>query len=127
MAERNALISHDTENQSRAVWSGLLFTGGPDTGNWVSFPQLNDKCIQVSGTPGGASITFEGTNEADPVEAESIVATLRDAFSNAALSALVPDDIRQVGEHPKWVRPVVVLGDGTTNLKVVMHSVGKRR
>ncbi len=125
MAERTAVTSYDEENQARVEWTGLLTT---DTGSWVRVPRLSDKCIQVSGATGtGGLITFEGTNEVSPLAAETIVATMRDAFSNAALSALTVNDMRQVGEHPLWVRPVVTGGDGGTNFKVAMNAVGKRR
>ncbi len=125
MAERAAVRSRRAPNQERVAWSGLL-TG--DTGAWVELAHMTDKTVQISGAAGGAAgaITIEGTNEDDPVAAETVISVLDDIISNTPLSGLTPFDMGLVGENPVFIRPIVTGGDGTTNLTVVINATGRR-
>lgn len=125
MAERAAVRSRYHQNVERIEWAGLLTA---DTGEWIQIPFLADKTFQISGAPGvaAATVSIQGTNELAPSPAESIVSVMDDIISNSPLSALAPLAMGLIGESPLWIRPIIVGGDGGTNLKVVIVSTGRR-
>lgn len=92
------------------TWSGLL--NGDDGGpvDWVDFA---DRCVQVTGTFGAAgSVTLQGSNDG------TVWSTLADPQGNAL--TVTAAKIEQVLELPRYVRPIVTAGDGTTNLVVTL-------
>ena len=104
---------------------GVTFTGptythlaSSDTCSPVFMPALTDKTVQITGTTGaGGSITLVGSNDG-----VNFVA-LHDVFG-VALSALVPGTIYQINEDSAWVNALIVGGDGTTAMNVII--AGKR-
>ena len=97
------------------TWSGLL--NGDDGGpvDWVDFA---DRCVQVTGTFGtGGSLTIQGSNDG------VVWSTLADPQGNAL--TVTSAKIEQVLELPRYVRPIVTAGDGSTNLvcTLVMRKV----
>lgn len=112
MAVRQATMADiaPSSNARLVTWSGLLNgdTGGPV--DWVDFM---DRCFQVTGTFGtGGSVTMQGSNDG------TVWATLTDP-SNAALT-FGSAGLKQALELPRYVRPSVTAGDGTTNLVVTL-------
>lgn len=81
-----------------------------DTGAPLEMPVSNDRSVQVTGTFGGASLLFEGSN--DGVN----YATLTDPQGN--LLSFNSPKIEQVMELTLFVRPHVSGGDGTTSITV---------
>ena len=91
-------------------WTGLLLN---DDGAWVLLGHYNDKSLHVYGTFGGATVTFEGSNEDAPSsEAVGLTDPTQTAISFTAKG------LKQVLENPLFIRPVVTGGDGTTSLTV---------
>jgi hypothetical protein len=108
MATRNHTKNSTQTNVAFvARWDGLL---AGDDGDALHVTQYTDKGLQVSGTFGGASLRFEGSNNGTDW------ATLSDPQGNDLL--LTSAKIEMVTEATVYVRPVVVGGDGTTSLTV---------
>lgn len=93
----------------QVTWSGLLLG---DNGDLIDYTNYINKTFQVFGTFGGASVTIQGSN--DGVN----WATLNDA-TGVALVLTSTKLIRRTDDVPRYVRPLVTAGDGTTNLNVV--------
>lgn len=92
------------------TWSGLL-GASTDTGSPVSFPNSADVTVQVSGTFGATgSVTFEGS-----VNGTNYLA-LTDPQGNAITKTAA--GIELVTEAPRYYRPNVTAGDGSTDLTV---------
>lgn len=85
-----------------------------DDGAWVLLGHYNDKSLHVYGVFGGATVTFEGSNEDPPTTGNAV--GLR--TPSETLISFTAKDIRQVLENPLFVRPKVAGGDGTTDLGV---------
>ncbi len=89
------------------VWSGL---DGDDTGVPMNVANCAFLTVHVySGTYGGSTVTFEGSN--DPLVASSTEwVGLTDPQGTAISKAA--DGIEAVEEHPVWVRPKTASGTG---------------
>lgn len=108
MATRNAtnVTINETGRVRLITWTGLLNTDDGTPAEWVDFA---DRCIQVTGTFGaGGSLTVEGSN--DGVN----WAPLADPQGNPM--TFTSQRIEQALELPRFVRPRVTAGDGTTSL-----------
>jgi hypothetical protein len=91
-------------------WESLL-TG--ETGDMASLSKWPVKSIQISGTAGaGGSINVQGSNDG------TNWASLQDALGNGLATAA--PGIYSIEQNTKFIRPAVVSGDGTTDLKVVI-------
>ena len=112
MAVRQAVFEDiSTSGRVRlATWSGLLNT---DTGAPLDWTEYADRCLQVTGTFGaGGSCTIQGSNDG------SNWSPLTDPQGNAL--TFTSQKIEQALELPRYVRPIVTAGDGTTNLVVTL-------
>ena len=108
MATRNGVMTDVSElgTVKLATWSGLLNGDDGSPAQWCDFA---DRCIQVTGTFGtGGSLTVEGSNDG------AVFSALADPQGNAL--AFTSAKIEQALELPRYVRPRVTAGDGTTNL-----------
>jgi hypothetical protein len=75
--------------------------------------EYSDRCFQVTGTFGtGGSCTIQGSNDG------TNWASLADPQGNAL--TFTSQKIEQALELPRYVRPNVTAGDGTTNLTVTL-------
>ena len=83
-----------------------------DEGAAAQWTEYADRCFQVAGTFGGASVTIQGSNDGINW------ASLSDPQGNAL--TFVTGRIEQALELPVFVRPVVSNGDGTTALSVTL-------
>lgn len=89
-------------------WSGLL---NGDTGAPVEMVDYADKTATFTGTFGaGGSITLQGSNDGTNWFAMMDAQVTAIAKTSAAMELMV--------ENPRYVRPSVTAGDGTTNLAV---------
>lgn len=95
-----------------AAWTGLL---AGDDGEAIPFSQYTDKSVQVSGTFGGATLRFEGSNNGTDW------AVLTDPQGNDLILSVAK--VEMVTEAVAFVRPRVVGGDGSTALAV--HALCK--
>lgn len=112
MATRNATLTDFSVNgKARLVtWTGLLNGDDGAGAEWVEF---SDRCFQVTGTFGtGGSCTIQGSNDG------ANWAALADPQGNAL--TFTSQKIEQALELPRYVRPVVTAGDGTTSLTVTL-------
>lgn len=108
MATRNASVEDfsDTGKVRLITWSGLLNGDNGAPAQWVEFA---DRCFQVTGTFGaGGSLTMEGSNDGINW------AALADPQGNAL--TFTAQKVEQALELPRYVRPNVTAGDGTTSL-----------
>ena len=92
-----------------ATWPNL---GQGDDGQHIQFAQYTDRSAQVFGIFGGASIAVQGSNDG------ANWATLTDPQGNDLL--LTSAKIEMITEATAYIRPLVVGGDGTTDLTVCM-------
>lgn len=116
MAERTPVIvqpgAADMDHATLVTWSGLL---NGDTGTRVNLTDYPDRTVQFGGTFGaGGTVVFEGTN--DGVN----WITLTDPQGNALSKTTAA--MESVTETPRYVRPAVTGGDGTTNLTVTLFA-----
>lgn len=96
------------------TWTGLL---NGDQGDAGGGPYLTAS-FSVTGTFGaGGSIRLEGSNDG----------TNWAALSPTALTAAGIFGALGAAEHPKFIRPSVTAGDGTTNLTCVGFFASPRR
>jgi len=99
-------------NAALVTWTPMTFTG-LDAGAPVQWVEYADRCVQVAGTFGtGGSVTIEGSNDG------SNFVVLTDPQGNAL--TITAARIEQVLELPRYVRPRVTAGDGTTSLTVTI-------
>lgn len=119
----NIQATSDAQYPALAVTWAELANG--DTGSsWESW-KLADKTMQVFGTFGtGGSVTMQGSNDprviTDPSNA--VWFTLTDPQANAITKTSA--DGEQIQENPRYIRPNVTAGDGTTSLTVILASKG---
>jgi hypothetical protein len=115
MATRAATISNPTKDQyddgvQLVTWTGLL---NGDDGAPVELPTHSDRSIQVVGTFGvGGTAVLEGSNNGTDWAPLSTPASV-------ALSLTAPG-LKAVLELPRYVRPRVTAGDGTTSLAATL-------
>jgi hypothetical protein len=110
-------LSRDSESAFGVAigWSPLTTTnvdGQPwDTRDYA------DISVQVIGTFGvGGSVKLQGSNQAAPTD----WADLNDPQANPL--AYTAAKIEQVLEMPRWIRPLVTAGDGSTSLTVALWA-----
>jgi hypothetical protein len=117
MATRSATFDRTVSDSNAAVlvtWTGLL---NLDDGSPVQWVEYADRCFQLTGTLGvGGSVTLEGSNIGGVVAADWF--PLADPQGNAVTKTALGGE--QLLELPRYVRPKVTAGDGTTNLTVTI-------
>lgn len=97
------------------TWSAVA---NGDVGNWVDVSACADLTVQIAGTFGsGGSVTLEGSNDGTN-------AVTLDDFADNALTKTSPALVRSQ-QLPRFVRPNVTAGDGTTSLNVML--LGRQR
>lgn len=116
MAERTPTFvqpgAQDMDHATLVTWTGLL---NGDTGAPVSRTDFPDRTVQIVGTFGvGGSVNFEGSNDG------TNWAILTDPQGNAITKTAAGMEV--VTETPRYVRPNVTAGDGTTSLTVIMFA-----
>jgi len=111
MAERDVSLDHDGANHKVFKWLGLL---NGDVGRECDIAEYADLTVTFNITPGGSfglggTIVLEGSND--------LVNwfTLTDAQGNAISKTAAAIEV--VEEAPRYIRPNVTAGDGTTNLE----------
>lgn len=115
MATRAATISNPTKDQyddgvQLVTWTGLL---NGDDGAPVELPTHSDRSAQVTGTFGaGGSISLEGSNDGTNYVVLSTPASVAITLTSAGLKAVL--------ELPRYIRPRVTAGDGTTSLTATL-------
>jgi len=94
------------------TWTGLL---NGDTGTPLEFPDYGgDATFSVDGTFGtGGSIKLEGSNDGTNYY------TLKDPLGSAIVKTA--GGLSLITEAPRFVRPSVTAGDGTTNLSCRLY------
>ena len=111
---------NDTPNAGSAWlydWTGLL---NGDDGSPAQLANFPDKTVTFHGTFGtGGSITLQGSND------NSNWFALVDPQGNAITKTAA--GIEAVTENPRYIRPIVTAGDGTTNLRCMLTARGYRR
>jgi polygalacturonase len=116
MATRNGTITDisPTGKSKLVTWTGLLNGDDGALADWVDY---SDRCFQVAGTFGaGGSVTIQGSNDG------TNWASLADPQGNALV--FTSQRIEQALELPRYVRPLVTAGDGTTSLTVTLCMKG---
>ena len=115
MATRTATASIETPSSLMVQWTGLLLN---DDGTWFVPQDCADRTVHVRGTFGGATVTFQGSNEPGPVASTTPAAGVTLSDQTGAPLSFTAAGARLVAEASRWVRPVVTGGDGTTALTV---------
>lgn len=112
MATRNNVMEDvsPTARGRLVTWAGLL---NGDDGAYLEWVDFADRCIQVAGVFGtGGSVSVQGSNDG----VNWVI--LADPQGNPL--TFTSGRIEQVLELPRYVRPLVTAGDGTTNLTVTL-------
>jgi len=116
-------------NSSNNLGNVQIVTWGPmangDTGQpYENGARLSDKCVQIFGTAGtGGVITMQGSNDPRVITAPSsaIWFTLTDPSANTIVGAALGE---QIIENPRYIRPNVTAGDGSTSLTAIICAKG---
>lgn len=96
------------KNRCDVVWTGLLNT---DVGGGVDIGRYNKVSFQAKGTFGaGGTVTMQGSNDGATWGA-----------LGAGLTATTTA-VADVPARPKYVRPNITAGDGTTALEVYLTA-----
>lgn len=101
-----------TEQSGSTYLVSWTLTQGDPTGQGASIPGGPDKTFQLTGTPGGASVSLEGSNDGTNWN------TLHDFADNEITFAA--SAITLIAENPLWIRPVASGASGTTNLEITI-------
>lgn len=107
MAVRDYTVQHIEGNSYLVTWTGLLVN---DTGAPAAFVGAADRSVEVAGTFGGATLSMQGSN------AGAAYYTLDEAPSTPVSFAAA--GFMSVRDLPRFIRPAVAGGDGSTNLTV---------
>lgn len=91
------------------------------SGQFVKLNSSRDRCIQVLGTPDGATWYFEGTNHDDGKGDDANWKVLTDPQGNA-LSGTTAGVIEAVMENARWYRFRVSGGGGSTSLSAFLQA-----
>lgn len=102
--------SATTGNDRSVVYQWVALQNGDD-GEVMPFSQYADKSVQVTGTFGGGTVRFEGSNDGG-----LNWAPLTDVQGNPL--DFTSAKIKQVTEATALARPRVTAGDGTTALTI---------
>lgn len=117
MATRTFTATTLGDRSVDVVWTGLL---NGDDGTPVEFFDLPEKTVAVTGTFGaGGTIVIEGSNDG------TNYFTLTDLQSTAISKTAAA--LEAIAECPRYIRPRVTAGDGTTSLVCRLLCVGWRR
>lgn len=110
MATINATRAQ-TQNTKAFVqqWEGMQ---ADDDGQPLGNSQYTDRSVQVVGIFGGATLRVEGSNNGDDW------AVLTDPQGNDL--NFIAAKLELVSEATKYIRPLVIGGDGTTSLSVYL-------
>lgn len=93
-------------------WTPLTTTN-PD-GEPIGAVQYADRSVQVVGTFGaGGSITFQGSNDG------TNWAALNTA-QGSLIALTASSQLKQIVEIPRYIRPYVTAGDGTTSVTAIL-------
>ena len=99
-------------NGQLVVWAALA---NGDTGSPMEGVDFADRTVQIGGTFGaGGSVTLEGSNDGTTYFA------LTDPQGNAITKTTAALEV--IEEGPRYIRPNVTAGDGTTSLTVTLWS-----
>ena len=102
------------DNAALVAWSALTNTGS-DTGTPWEAADFADCTVQFGGTFGaGGTVVLEGSNDG------STYATLTDSAGSAI--SITAAGVKLVSEKPRYIRPRVSAGDGTTSITVTMYA-----
>lgn len=112
MATRTLTATPVYPNVRLVVWTGLL---NGDQGSPWEVGDFADYTIQIVGIFGaGGTIVFEGSNDG------TTYFTLNDV--QAAAISKTTAALEQVAEAPRYVRPSVTAGDGSTSLTCTLYA-----
>lgn len=115
MAVRNPTVQGAPNGQLNGVlitWTGLL---NGDTGAPYEGADFADRTMQIAGTFGvGGSMTLEGSND------NANFVALTDPQGNAITKTAAGLEV--IEENPRYIRPNVTAGDGTTSLTVTVWA-----
>jgi hypothetical protein len=110
-----AVVSAETEEIALSddrvfvtTWTGIA---SGDTCEAVRRGAVRDRCVQVTGTFGAATIAIQGSNDSENY------AALKDTLGNAL--SFTSAGIKQVLEIPLYIKPTIS-GSGGTGLTIVM-------
>ena len=110
MAESALDQSELLDGNQVMLWAWLAVANG-DTGAPVKIANFADMTVTIDGTFGvGGSCTFQGSNDGTNWYA------LTDPQGNAITKTAA--SMEQVTEAPRYVRPSVTAGDGTTAIDI---------
>lgn len=98
-----------------ASWVAM---GNADTGTAVAMSGASDRSVQIEGTYGGATVSFQGSNDGTNYQ------ILTDPQGNA-LTWTSSNRLEQISELTRFVRPITSGGTGTS-LTVTLLLKGQR-
>lgn len=114
MAVRSITVAPHAGNTKLASWTGLT-QASLDTGEPLELCDYADYVVQFGGTFGaGGSVNLEGSNDGATYFILNDVQAAAITKSAAALE--------QVAEAPRYVRPAVTAGDGTTSITCTIYA-----
>lgn len=99
------------KNTATISWPAMAAN---DVGQALELPSYADKSIQISGTPGGATVVLEGSDNG------STYVTLSDPQGNAL--SFMDVALKFVVENVRYIRPHVTGGDGTTAITATLTA-----
>jgi len=101
---------HINNRSSYITWTPLA---NGDDGSPLQLAGAPDKTVTIQGTFGvGGSVTIQGSNDG------AVWFPLTDMQANAITKTTAA--IEMIVESPRYIRPIVTAGDGTTAITVII-------
>jgi len=114
MATRTASLEQVSGQAMVVTWSGLT-NATSDVGNAIELPYARKYTIQAFGTFGtGGNLRFQGSNDGTNWHPLNDVTGTHINLTAAGIEAAV--------ELPRYIRPAITAGDGTTSLTCVVYA-----
>ena len=101
-------------SQNTVTYQWGPMTNADNDGQSIELGDYVDMCVTVTGTPGAATFTFEGSNDG------TNWFTLNDVQGNAFSKTAAALD--HIAEFPRFVRPKATGADGSTNLTCILFA-----
>lgn len=112
MATITATHSQVSQQLQIVTWAALT-NATTDVGDAVELPYAKKLTVQIFGTFGtGGNLRFQGSNDGTNWAALNDVTGTNLNFTAAGMEAAV--------ELPRYIRPAITAGDGTTSLTCVV-------
>lgn len=117
-------VQNDNRSFFMATWSEL---GADEEGAPIQYPNMPVKTVQISGELSGGSIVLQGSMDGETWVTLRHTGATVDQGEGIELAPINAAGMFVIHENPRYVRPVITDGDGSTDVSVIVvaaHMTG---